>query len=44
MNFAFTEEQEELRSSARAFLVDHSSGEQVSIVLIYYDFIGDPPT
>jgi alkylation response protein AidB-like acyl-CoA dehydrogenase len=29
MNFAFTEEQEELRSAARAFLADHSSSEQV---------------
>ncbi len=29
MNFAFTEEQDELRSSARGFLADHSSSEQV---------------
>ena len=29
MNFAFTEEQEELRSSARAFLSEHSSSERV---------------
>ena len=29
MNFAFTEEQEELRAQARAFLADHSSAEQV---------------
>ena len=29
MNFTFTEEQEELRSSARAFLADHSASEQV---------------
>ncbi len=29
MNFAFTEEQEELRSAARAFLADHSSPQQV---------------
>jgi len=29
VNFAFTEEQEELREAARAFLADHSSGEQV---------------
>ena len=29
MNFAFNEEQEELRRSARAFLVRHSSSEQV---------------
>ena len=29
MNFAFTEEQEDLREAARAFLADHSSGEQV---------------
>jgi alkylation response protein AidB-like acyl-CoA dehydrogenase len=29
MNFAFTEEQEELRSSARAFLAEHSSSERV---------------
>jgi alkylation response protein AidB-like acyl-CoA dehydrogenase len=29
MNFAFNEEQEELRAQARAFLADHSSSEQV---------------
>jgi alkylation response protein AidB-like acyl-CoA dehydrogenase len=29
VNFAFTEEQEELRSTARAFLADHSASEQV---------------
>jgi len=29
MNFAFTDEQEELRSAARAFLADHSSSEHV---------------
>jgi alkylation response protein AidB-like acyl-CoA dehydrogenase len=29
LNFAFTEEQEALRSQARAFLADHSSAEQV---------------
>ena len=29
MNFAFDEQQEELRSMARSFLADHSSGEQV---------------
>jgi alkylation response protein AidB-like acyl-CoA dehydrogenase len=29
VNFAFTEEQEELREAAHAFLADHSSGEQV---------------
>jgi alkylation response protein AidB-like acyl-CoA dehydrogenase len=29
MNFAFTEEQEELRSAARAFLGDHSTSEHV---------------
>ena len=29
MHFAFTEEQEELRTMARSFLEDHSSGEQV---------------
>ena len=29
MNFAFTEEQEELRSAARSFLADHSSSDQV---------------
>jgi alkylation response protein AidB-like acyl-CoA dehydrogenase len=29
MNFVFTEEQEELRSAARAFLADHSGSEQV---------------
>jgi alkylation response protein AidB-like acyl-CoA dehydrogenase len=29
MNFSFTEEQEELRSSARAFLADHSGSEQI---------------
>ena len=29
MNFAFNEEQEELRAMARAFLADHSSSEQV---------------
>ena len=29
MNFAFTEEQEELRSAARAFLADHSAPPQV---------------
>jgi alkylation response protein AidB-like acyl-CoA dehydrogenase len=29
MRFAFTEEQEELRAMARAFLVDHSGPEQV---------------
>lgn len=29
MNFAFNEEQEELRTMARAFLADHSSSEQV---------------
>ncbi len=29
MNFAFTEEQEELRSAARAFLADHSAPQQV---------------
>jgi alkylation response protein AidB-like acyl-CoA dehydrogenase len=29
MNFAFDEEQEELRAMARSFLEDHSSGEQV---------------
>jgi len=29
MHFAFTEEQEELRESARAFLAEHSSGDQV---------------
>ena len=29
MRFAFTEEQEALRSTARAFLADHSSPEQV---------------
>lgn len=29
MEFAFNEEQEELRSAARAFLADHSSSEQV---------------
>ena len=28
MNFAFTQEQEDLRSSARAFLSEHSSSEQ----------------
>ncbi len=33
MNFAFNEEQEELRSMARAFLRDHSSGEQVRQVM-----------
>ncbi|NRA08272.1 MAG: acyl-CoA/acyl-ACP dehydrogenase [Myxococcales bacterium] len=29
MHFAFTDEQEELRDSARAFLAEHSSGDQV---------------
>ncbi len=29
MNFAFTEEQEELRSAARAFLADHSASQQI---------------
>ena len=29
MNFAFTQEQEELRSAARGFLSDHSTSEQV---------------
>ncbi|MEM7412755.1 MAG: acyl-CoA dehydrogenase family protein [Myxococcota bacterium] len=29
MRFAFTEEQEELRASARAFLADHSGSEQI---------------
>lgn len=29
MNFAFTEEQQELRETARTFLLDHSSSEQV---------------
>jgi len=29
LNFAFTEEQEELRAAARAFLADHSGSEQV---------------
>ena len=29
MDFAFTEEQQELRASARAFLADHSSSEQI---------------
>ncbi len=29
MDFAFTEEQEELRATARDFLVAHSSSEQV---------------
>ena len=29
MNFAFTQEQEELRSAARGFLADHSTSEQV---------------
>ena len=29
MNFAFTEEQEELRAAARAFLADHSASDQV---------------
>ena len=29
MNFAFTEEQEALRSAARGFLADHSASEQV---------------
>jgi alkylation response protein AidB-like acyl-CoA dehydrogenase len=29
MNFAFTDEQEELRSAARAFLADHSTSEHV---------------
>ena len=29
MHFAFTDEQEELRESARAFLAEHSSGDQV---------------
>jgi alkylation response protein AidB-like acyl-CoA dehydrogenase len=29
MNFAFTEEQEELRAQARAFLAEHSSGDAV---------------
>ena len=29
MNFAFTQEQEELRAAARAFLTDHSSSEHV---------------
>jgi alkylation response protein AidB-like acyl-CoA dehydrogenase len=33
MNFAFTDEQEELRSAARAFLADHSSGEQVRLAM-----------
>lgn len=33
MNFAFNEEQEELRTMARAFLGDHSSGEQVRQVM-----------
>ena len=33
MNFAFTEEQEELREAARAFLCDHSTGEQVRRVM-----------
>ena len=33
MNFAFNDEQEELRSMARAFLADHSSGEQVRRVM-----------
>jgi hypothetical protein len=29
VNFAFTEEQEELRAFARSFLADYSSSEQV---------------
>jgi alkylation response protein AidB-like acyl-CoA dehydrogenase len=29
MNFSFTEEQEELRASARGFLADHSGSEQI---------------
>ena len=29
MNFAFTEEQEELRETARAFLAEHASSDQV---------------
>ena len=33
MQFAFNEEQEELRAMARAFLEDHSSGEQVRQVM-----------
>ena len=33
MNFAFTEEQEELRAAARAFLADHSTGDQVRQVM-----------
>jgi alkylation response protein AidB-like acyl-CoA dehydrogenase len=33
VNFAFTEEQEELRLAARAFLTDHSTGEQVRHVM-----------
>ena len=33
MNFTFTEEQEELRDAARAFLADHSSGDQVRQVM-----------
>ena len=33
MNFAFTEEQEELRATARAFLADHSSPAQVRAVM-----------
>jgi alkylation response protein AidB-like acyl-CoA dehydrogenase len=33
MNFAFTEEQEELRASARAFLADHSAPAQVRALM-----------
>ena len=33
MNFAFNEEQEELRESARAFLLEHSSPEQVRVAM-----------
>jgi alkylation response protein AidB-like acyl-CoA dehydrogenase len=33
VNFAFTEEQEELRATARAFLADHSSPAQVRAVM-----------
>jgi alkylation response protein AidB-like acyl-CoA dehydrogenase len=33
VNFAFTQEQEELRATARAFLADHSSSAQVRAVM-----------
>ena len=34
MHFAFTDEQEELRDSARAFLAEHSSGDQVRQAMV----------